>query len=382
MVDKAVVLAAGRGRRLNPLTNTRPKPMVPVANRPLLEHVVEACRDAGVDDLVFVVGYRRDRIQTYFGDGDDWGVDVEYVVQEKQLGTGHALKQASPELEDERFLVLNGDSIVSPDLVERMSEVADKEDVVAVSRSDRPTDYGVVEVEDGYLKSIKEKPLETRSETVNAGVYGFGRGILDLLPETPDEHGEMNLTAAVSELLDEGEVRAVSAESWTDVSHLWDVVEVNAEALETAEKDVETEPCVYVGESTALGDGVSLAPNSTVLSGTSLDDNVSVGAGAVVANSVVMKDAVIEEGAVVRDSIVGEGVSVGVNSTLEGGEATVEVEDRLHRGVTFGGCVGDYTELSGGVTVAPGTVIGEDCRVASGCMVTGRVPDGARVEKG
>lgn len=377
-----MVLAAGRGRRLNPLTNTRPKPMVPVANRPLLEHVVEACRDAGVDDLVFVVGYRRDRIQTYFGDGDDWGVDVEYVVQEKQLGTGHALKQASPELEDERFLVLNGDSIVSPDLVERMSEVADKEDVVAVSRSDRPTDYGVVEVEDGYLKSIKEKPLETRSETVNAGVYGFGRGILDLLPETPDEHGEMNLTAAVSELLDEGEVRAVSAESWTDVSHLWDVVEVNAEALETAEKDVETEPCVYVGESTALGDGVSLAPNSTVLSGTSLDDNVSVGAGAVVANSVVMKDAVIEEGAVVRDSIVGEGVSVGVNSTLEGGEATVEVEDRLHRGVTFGGCVGDYTELSGGVTVAPGTVIGEDCRVASGCMVTGRVPDGARVEKG
>lgn len=377
-----MVLAAGRGRRLNPLTNTRPKPMVPVANRPLLEHVVEACRDAGVDDLVFVVGYRRDRIQTYFGDGDDWGVDVEYVVQEKQLGTGHALKQASPELEDERFLVLNGDSIVSPDLVERMSEVADKEDVVAVSRSDRPTDYGVVEVEDGYLKSIKEKPLETRSETVNAGVYGFGRGILDLLPETPDEHGEMNLTAAVSELLDEGEVRAVSAESWTDVSHLWDVVEVNAEALETAEKDVETEPCVYVGESTALGDGVSLAPNSTVLSGTSLDDNVSVGAGAVVANSVVMKDAVIEEGAVVRDSIVGESVSVGVNSTLAGGEATVEVEDRLHRGVTFGGCVGDYTELSGGVTVAPGTVIGEDCRVASGCSVTGRVPDGARVEKG
>jgi Nucleoside-diphosphate-sugar pyrophosphorylase involved in lipopolysaccharide biosynthesis/translation initiation factor 2B, gamma/epsilon subunits (eIF-2Bgamma/eIF-2Bepsilon) len=90
----AVILAAGEGRRLEPLTNRRPKPMVPVANRPLLEHVVEAVAAAGIDRIALVVGYRQERIRNHFGDGDDWGVTIEYVEQSTQLGTGHAVLQA------------------------------------------------------------------------------------------------------------------------------------------------------------------------------------------------------------------------------------------------------------------------------------------------
>ena len=92
----AVVLAAGEGRRLEPLTNRRPKPMVPVANRPLLEHVVEAVAAAGINRIALVVGYRQERIRNHFGDGDDWGVTIEYVEQSTQLGTGHAVLQAEP----------------------------------------------------------------------------------------------------------------------------------------------------------------------------------------------------------------------------------------------------------------------------------------------
>jgi len=159
---KAVVLAVGEGRRLRPLTERRPKPMVPVANRPILEYVIEALSGAGVDGLVFIVGYKRKRIQTYFGDGDDWGVDIEYVVQEKQLGTGQTLLQAEGVTKDE-FLVLNGDSVVDSGVVEGMT--AGKGTLVGVTQADEPSDYGVVELDGDRVTRIVEKAKSVRSVT-------------------------------------------------------------------------------------------------------------------------------------------------------------------------------------------------------------------------
>ena len=109
----AVILAAGEGRRLEPLTNRRPKPMMPVANRPLLEHVIDSVVAAGIDRIVLVVGYKQERIRNHFRDGNDWGVTIEYVEQSTQLGTGHAVLQAEPVV-DGPFVVLNGDRIVDP----------------------------------------------------------------------------------------------------------------------------------------------------------------------------------------------------------------------------------------------------------------------------
>ena len=139
----AVILAAGEGMRLRPLTRTRPKPMIPIANRPLLEHVVEAVADAGLEKLVLVVGYKRERIQSHFGDGDDWGVEITYAVQEKQLGTGHAVEQAEPHVDGE-FVVLNGDRIIDSALVSRVADESTPAPAVAVRRSETPSSYGVV----------------------------------------------------------------------------------------------------------------------------------------------------------------------------------------------------------------------------------------------
>ncbi len=382
MVDTAVVLAAGRGRRLDPLTRTRPKPMVPVVNRPLLEYVVEACSSAGVSNLVFVVGYKRERIQSYFGDGDDWNVDLDYVVQEKQLGTGHALLQAEDLIGDGSFLVLNGDSIVSGDLVRKMMEADGDGTVMAVSSSDRPSDYGVVETRDGEVVSIREKPQAAESNLVNAGVYRFPRDVFDLLQDVSKAGGERDLTSAVDAAVEEGGVEAVSTESWTDVSYLWDLVQVNSSVMAEGEGAPEDAEEAYVAAETAIGDDVHVAANASVLPGSSLDDNVSVGAGAVVANTVLMKDAIVGEGAVVRDTVVGEGARIGANSTFEGGEADVVVEDRLHRGVKLGGVVGDYSRLGGDVTATPGAVVGEDVEVETGCMLSGKVESGSRVTRG
>jgi len=379
MTAKAVVLAAGEGRRLRPLTSLRPKPMVPVGNRPVLEHVVEALADAGIDEVVFVVGYRRERIQTYFGDGDDWGVDVEYVVQDKQLGTGHALLQAE-EAVDGEFLVVNGDSIVDASLVSSL--VSANAPAVAVTRSDQPTDYGVVDTEDGRVVGIEEKPrvYDAETETINAGVYRLDEAVFDEIRSRPG--GETSLTEALASLADGDRVDAVRVEGWTDVSHLWDLLRVNSEVVGgRGEDDADVHPTAYVADGVALGDDATVGPHATILPGTALGDNANVGAGAVVANSVVFADARVGENAVVRDSVVAEDARLGSNATVEGGRADVVVEGELYEDVRLGGVVGDYSTIGGGACLEPGTVLGNDVRVGTGTVVDGRVSSETEVRR-
>jgi glucose-1-phosphate thymidylyltransferase len=377
---KAVVLAAGEGRRLRPLTAVRPKPMVPVGNRPILEHVVRSLSDAGVDELVFVVGYKRERIQTYFGDGDDWNVDIEYIVQEKQLGTGHALLQAEGSV-DQDFLVVNGDSFVDSALVRDLVDVGDT--AVAVTRSDQPTDYGVVELEGDRVVGVEEKPrvYDAETETINAGVYRFSEAVFDEL-RTNGGGGELSLTDALAILAEDGSVRAVRTRSWTDVSHLWDVLRVNSETVGEDDRDeADVHPTAHVADGVALGDDATVGPNATVLPGASLGDNASVGAGAVVGNSVLFDDARVGPNAVVFDCVLSEDARVGTNATVEGGVADVVVEDELYKKVRLGGVVGDYTVVSGGAQLEPGTVLGNDVRVGTGATVDGRIESGTEVRR-
>ncbi|MFP4175384.1 MAG: sugar phosphate nucleotidyltransferase, partial [Halobacteriales archaeon] len=359
MTDQAVVLAAGEGRRLRPLTSLRPKPMVPVGNRPVLEHVVEALADAGVDEIVFVVGYRRERIQTYFGDGDDWGVDIEYVVQGKQLGTGHALLQAEDAVDGD-FLVVNGDSIVDASLVSSL--VSAEAPAVAVTRSDQPTDYGVVNVDNGRVVGIEEKPrvYDAETETINAGVYRLDQEVFDEI-RSRRAGGETSLTEALVALSHRRRLDAVRVEGWTDVSHLWDVLRVNADVVGCADGEgVDVHPTAHVADGVALGEDATVGPNATVLPGTALGDNVTVGAGAVVANSVLFADVRVGENAVVRDCVAAEDARLGPNATVEGGRADVVVEGELYEGVRLGGVVGDYSVVAGGACVEPGAVLGND----------------------
>ena len=207
---KAVVLAAGEGRRLEPLTNRRPKPMLPIAGKPLIEYVLDAIVEAGIDEVVFVVGYARDRIQTYFGDGDDWAVEIEYVVQEKQLGTAHAIAQAETVV-DERFVVLNGDRIIESACITNVCDQlrTDGGPVMAVTRSTDPGSYGVVELDDRRVVDIAEKPRDATSDVINAGVYGFDERIFDAIRGTePDESGERQITATLRAFLQDGGVHA------------------------------------------------------------------------------------------------------------------------------------------------------------------------------
>ncbi|QLC34693.1 NTP transferase domain-containing protein [Halarchaeum sp. CBA1220] len=381
----AVILAAGEGTRLRPLTESRPKAMLPVSNRPILEHVVEAVAEAGIDDLVLVVGYRRERIQSYFGDGDAWDVDIEYVVQEKQLGTGHALLRAEEHVEG-AFVALNGDRIVEAEDVARVVETLEVngETALGVARTSRPSDYGVVTLEGEAVVDIVEKPPRhaTRSEVVNAGLYGFTPDIFEALRETETD-GELGVTDALERLVAEGAVAAVRLQGqWLDVSFLWGLLHVNAHVIEasTADSARVADAASVVGD-VALGADTRVRPGARVLTGTALGDNVDVGANAVVSNSVVLPDATIGDGAVVCDAVVGANAEVRANATVEGGDADVTVGDRVHEGVRLGAVVGDNTSVGGAATLAPGAVVGNRVDVETGSHVDGRIESDAVVRR-
>jgi len=373
---KAVVLAAGEGKRLRPLTETRPKPMVPVANRPILEYVVEALADADVEELVFVVGYKRRRIQTYFGDGDDWNLDIEYAVQEKQLGTGHALLQAEENVRDE-FLVVNGDSVIDSEVVRKL--VGSEGTTVAVTGADEPSDYGVVELNGNRVIRITEKPeYAVERDIINAGVYRLDSRIFDEIRSTTED-GEMSLVSVLSKRADGGKVNAVRTHSWTDISHPWDVVDTNGRMLDGTRENARVHRTAHVADDAVLGEDARVEPNATVLPGTSLGDGSVVGAGAVLENSVVFDGGKIEEGAVVRDSVVAEGARIGPNVTVEGGKTDVAIEDELYTDVRLGGVIGDSSQVRGGAQLESGTVLGNRVRVGTGVTVDGWIPSETEV---
>ncbi|MUV59461.1 sugar phosphate nucleotidyltransferase [Halobacterium sp. CBA1126] len=386
---QAVVLAAGKGERLWPLTENRPKPMIPVANRPLLEHIVDALVDAGVDEIILVVGSNRERVQRHFENGDAWNVDIDYVVQDPQLGTGHALLQAERQV-GESFVALNGDRIIDASLVEdvwaRHEETGDP--AMGVTQVEQPSQYGVVELDGETVIDIEEQPIPelAASKFINAGVYAFDPSIFAAIRRT-ESYGEQALTDTLSEELDDQQIRAVRYRGrWLDVSEPWDLLAVNSALIDGRSPQHRESATIadsaVVTDNTVIGDGVVVHPNATILGGVTLGDNVSVGAGAVVKNAILLSDCTIESGAIMTDCIVGANASLGPNTTVEGGTADVVLDDTVYRDVRFGGLTGDNVDVGANVTVAPGAIVGNDATVDSGTLVAGRIDDGSHVTRG
>jgi len=388
---KAVILAAGEGQRLDPLTENRPKPMVPVANKPVLEYVVETVARAGIDEIVLVVGYERARIQSYFGDGDDWDVAIEYAVQGKQLGTAHAVLQARSSI-DEPFLVLNGDRIIDAGAVEKAAGAFadDAEALVTVTDVEAPTRYGVVELDGDTVAEIREKPPahEAASNLINAGVYGFRPEVFERLDATvAGTHGETGLPSTLNDLAAEATVRAIRYDGqWLDLTYLWDLPFLNGQLLEgqTAPDvgDASVSENATVADAVVVDDGSAVRSFATLERGVAIGENVSVGANAVLSNAVVMADATIEPGAVVRDAVIGQNATVGANATIAGGRGDLVVEGTYHEDVRIGGVIGDNATLGPDVTLAPATVVGTDATVEGGLTIDREVPAGTEVRRG
>ncbi|MDI6887632.1 MAG: sugar phosphate nucleotidyltransferase, partial [Candidatus Thermoplasmatota archaeon] len=219
---KAVILAAGEGLRLRPLTVTRPKVMLTIANKPILQYVVEALVRNRLKELVIVVGYKKERIMSYFEDGKKFGASIEYVEQDKQLGTAHAVAQASNYVED-KFLVIAGDNIIESETLAQL--IKSKPPSLLITKSSLPSKYGAVITEGTKLKNIIEKPELKVSELVSTGAYIFSRDIFKAIKSS----GSVDLTSTLQHLLRENtKISCVRTSTWYDAVYPWDLLRINS----------------------------------------------------------------------------------------------------------------------------------------------------------
>jgi glucose-1-phosphate thymidylyltransferase len=396
-ITTGVVIAAGEGRRLRPLTRYRPKPLLPAANRPLLEYVLDALVDAGITDLHLVVGYRRDRVQERFGAAYR-GVDVSYHTQDRQLGSGHALLQAR-EAANGAFLAVNGDQIVDPSMVQEVRDAhGDAIATLGTITSERAPQYGVVELEGERVTRLVERPADGTGGLLNAGVYAFMPDVFQAIEETPAVDGERGLPDTLARLVDAGErVRGVRlAGTWIDATYPWDLLDVTAELLAAGRvdepvaagregvfvadsarvhEDAVLRPPVVVGTDAVVGPGAVVGPE------TALGRGVHVRAGAVVEAAVLDVDTRVGPNATVEDVVTGESATIGSAATVPGGPGDVRVGTTVHEDTPLGGLVADRATVAGAATLEPGTLVGPDAHVGVGAVVDGTVPEDVEVRR-
>jgi glucose-1-phosphate thymidylyltransferase len=390
-VTRGVVLAAGEGTRMRPLTHNRPKTMLPAADRPILEHVLDVLVACGLEEIVLVVGYGRDRVQEHFGHAHR-DVPLTYVHQSKQLGSGHALQQAA-DATTGSTLVVNSDRVIDERIVTDVLEEFDGEPTVSVLEHARPSQYGAVRVSNGRLTELEERPDSGGYRLINAGVYAFDDRVFDAIARTPRREGEIQLPDVIGTLLDDGRVRAVTTDGlWADATYPWDLLYLNRELL--ARKRVDRPPLsdavrvadsARVHERATLQSPVAVGPDAEVAAGAVIGPAVTVRRNGTVGSNVTLRNAVLDtdsrvgDGATVVDCVAGQDVTVGAGSVVPGGPGDVRVDDRVFEARALGAVLADRASVGGGVTFAPGTLVGAGATVADGVHLAGTVPNGSRV---
>src|SRR6266498_6144388 len=223
-IEKAVILAAGRGTRMRELTAEVPKPMIKVRGKPVLQHIIEGLRDAGIRKSLIVVGYRADAVRDFFGDGSRHNISIQYATQTVQDGTGRVVDLACDFVGDNPFILSYGDILVDPANYKRVIDLPeDVEGMLTVTRGEDVSKGGAVFVnEQMELVDLREKPKpgEPTSPWYNAGLYAFRPRIFDFIAKLkPSPRGEYELTDAIRDLAHSGKkVKALELTGeWADV---------------------------------------------------------------------------------------------------------------------------------------------------------------------
>lgn len=301
---KALILAGGKGTRLRPITFTRAKQLVPVANKPILFYAVESIRDAGITEIGVIVGDTADEVRGALGDGSQWGVSITYIPQEAPLGLAHAVKIAEEFMAGDSFVMYLGDNLIKDGIGRFVDEFVGNgaDSQVLLAHVPNASEFGVAELnEDGSIKRLVEKPKEPKSDLALVGVYLFNHRVFDAVKAIqPSARGELEITDAIQWLLDQGlsVMPHVIDGWWKDTGKLEDMLEANRIMLDIIETDV-------------AGD---------VDDNTQIHGRVRVGEGTRLVNSIVRGPAVIGEGCEIVDSYIGPYTSVGNGCAILGSE--------------------------------------------------------------
>jgi NDP-sugar pyrophosphorylase family protein len=317
---KAMILAAGVGSRLDPLTRNIPKPMVPIVNKPVMEHIVEMLAKNGFKDIMVNVHYLGDQIQSYFGNGKKWGVKISYSVEDQLWGDAGSVKRCESFFDEDTFIVVGGDDLADLDLTRLIRFHKDRKAMatIALSLVDDPSEYGIALLNDrGRITRFLEKPKGEVmfSNSANTGVYVFDRQVLELVPKaTPYGFGKDLLP-----LLLEQRTRFygyLTSSYWKDVGNLRQYQDAHRDALD-GRADVKL-PVPEVKKYVWMGENVEIDPSAEVGYPVVIGNNCRIEKGArVLEYSVLADDCVIEEGAVVKQSVLWPGACVMRNTNLQ-----------------------------------------------------------------
>lgn len=412
---KTLILAGGEGRRLRPLTQNCPKPMLTIAGKPTLEHVIENLKAAGQDDFFIVVGYLKDQITDYFGSGYEFGCQIEYIQQDKPENIEAAILCARSQLEkEEQFMIAHADIIASPDLVKRCIETHETNNAdatVSVTLVEDPSLYGIVKMDpEAKIECIVEKPKEgdQPSNFAASGIYIFKPEIFQALSEVKE------LDHAIRSIINRGGsvYSSVWEQDWVEIRFPWDLLKANSFVLnkkllkdgsfiaKSAEvsDDATIKGPVFIADGVIIKSGAVVygpayigkdayvGTNVLIRSNSSIGENVTIGFGVEVRNSIIFSGTDIGRLSFIGDSIIGQNVEFRASIQTSNLPIPTKLGEKLkiHLKVgdeflpvpteKFGTLVGDNCLLCNNVSVLAGKTIGNNSVVLPNTTVDRDIP--------
>lgn len=316
---RAMVLAAGVGSRLEPLTTQVPKPMVPVANRPVMQHIYALCRKHGITDVISNLHYQADKIRDYFGDGSKFGMNLEFIHEKELTGDAGGVRTCRKFFGDETFLVLMGDLLTDADLSKIISEHKRKKALasIAIKAMDDVTQFGVVVTdENGFITGFQEKPKkeEALSNHISTGIYVLEPAVFDHIPATGAYgFGRQLFPSLVQQGLPVLGVR-IDEHYWSDVGTISQYRAANFAALEG---EVKVQVAGRPHDHGLVEEGATISTDAHIDGKLYLGRNSFIAAGAKIRGCVLIGDECrIESGAELEDTIVWSGTSIGSDAKL------------------------------------------------------------------
>ncbi|UCE28487.1 MAG: NTP transferase domain-containing protein [Candidatus Bathyarchaeota archaeon] len=401
---KAVILAAGEGIRLHPLTSTRPKHLIPVGGKPLLEHLLCSVKAAGVDEALVVIYYMADQIQQFLGVGTRFGMKLDCILQSGVRGTADAAGLAE-DYAKEDFLLIYGDLLVTPEIIKQIIHSHKRENpaaTMAVATLEHPEQYGIVKLDGPQVVDIIEKPSPAKAPTdlANAGIYALSPGIFKKIGKTRSSpRGEREITDSLRLLIQEKQsVLAVQvpSEEWLDVGRPWDLLEANKRALKQMEpmnngqiedgshliglvnvaKRARVRSGAYIQGPVFIDEYSDVGPNCFIRPHTSIGKNVRIGNACEIKNSVVMDDTRIGHLSYVGDSIIGKNCNLGAGSIvanyrLDGKTVKMTVKDEIvdSERTKLGVFLGDGVKTGINTLFMPGLKVDQDSWIGPNLVV-------------
>ena len=399
---KCVILAAGEGKRMHPLTYTRPKVMLPIAGKPILEWNLMNAARAGLKDFLFIIGYKGEMVREYFQDGKPWNVKISYINQGKPMGTAHAVGMVESFADD--FVVLCGDTIFSPVDIKNIMK---KGLQLGVTTTDTPSQYGVIDLDGETVRTVHEKEPDPQSNVINAGIYHFDKSIFTMIKKTGmSPRGELEITDSINMLTQASPIHAVLLKEWRDVVYPWHLLDANEELLQrqeaccygTVDHRASLSGTVLVGKETRIlpgaciegpvyiGSNCKIGPNCYIRPFTSIGDHCHIGNACEIKNSIIMDHSNVPHQSYVGDSVIGHHCNLGAgteiaNLRLDKKNVIVTLNgkklDSNRR--KLGAIIGDNVQTGINSTINIGSIIGNNVVLGPGSITKGELRPDTRI---